>query len=110
MLAINHYISTGDHIGEGIAVPDGDKVRIMIAVNKAMEQDIKDFKAFQAKFNEIKGQFKLRLEDGGSNGIFHMYSFLVKESDMDTLASALTQAPGPKGWGSLKPLIDRYFG
>lgn len=109
MLAINHYISTGDNIGEGIATPDGDKVRVLIAVNKVMQQDKEDFQAFKAKFKEIKGRFKLTLNDHGSQGLFHMYSFLIEESQIDNLAVALTESPGPKGWGSLKPLIDKHF-
>jgi len=77
-VAINHYISTGDHIGEGIALEEGSqKVRVVVAVNTTLKDDREDFLKFKSKFDAIKLKFQTRLDDHGREGIFHTHSFAV---------------------------------
>ena len=53
IIAINHYISTGNHFGEGFALGEGSRVRIVIPVNLYMERDQKDFEAFRSRLDVL---------------------------------------------------------
>lgn len=112
--AINHYVSTGDHFGEGIGVPESDPafglVRVLIPVNRHMAQDQADFRCLQSKFDELAaaGEFPVRLEHMGTEGLFDYWSFVVPTFRMDALADELRRAPGPAGWGSGKAIIDQH--
>lgn len=106
--AINHYVSTGDHVGEGLGVPEGAYVRVLLPVNSAMAQDVSDFEAFRARFDELAPRFGLTLEGPERSGVYHIYSFRIHERDMDALARALRERPGPSGWGSMKAVIDKH--
>lgn len=111
LFAINHYVSTGDHVGEGIALPtgrEGDPSReqlVMIPVNTKMEQDREDFAAFGARLNELGWE----LEKMGRDGIFEFYALRIREDEMDALAEKLRERPGQEGWGSMKETIDKHF-
>lgn len=113
-LALNHYISTGDHFGEGVALPESDPalrlVRVLIPVNRTMKQDRVDFEKLRSKFDELAaaGEFPVRLEHMGREGLFEYWSFVVPEFRMDDLAAELRRAPGPAGWGSGKAIIDQH--
>lgn len=105
--AINHYISTGDHIGEGIAMPAGSgNVKIIVPVNRYIQADRDDIEKLRSKFEEIGDKFHVYLEKIGEDGRFDYWSFNVHESRMDDLARELRRAPGPAGWGSCKTIID----
>lgn len=94
-VAINHYISTGDHIGEGIALEEGSqKVRVVVAVNTTLKDDREDFLKFKSKFDAIKLKFQTRLDDHGREGIFHTHSFAVAKKDIELMTQAFTEAPG----------------
>lgn len=106
-MAINHYISTGDHLGEGVAIEEGpQKARVVVTVNMALKDDKEDFQKFKAKFEEIRAKFQTRLDDHGRNSIFHTHSFVILKKDIEAMAQAFTESPGPLGWGSMKKLID----
>jgi len=110
-LAINHYVSTGDHFGEGMALPlaaPAGVLRFVIPVNRAMEQDLEDFDRFRARFEQLAPKYKTELEDQGAEGLFHMWTFDLPERLVDRLARDLRAAPGPLGWGSPKSVIDEH--
>ncbi|PRY38472.1 hypothetical protein CLV58_109199 [Spirosoma oryzae] len=119
-LAINHYISTGDHIGEGMAVPEGpqkvrrgepdaqDKIRILVPYNITNDTDLDDLACFTSRFNELASQFSTRLEPLQGNGQFGLTSFVIRYQQAHLLSSKLMEKPGPAGWGSNKALIDQY--
>ena len=106
--AINHFVSTGNHIGEGIALPVGSKIRMLIPVNTVMTQDLQDFAAFRSRFLELAPRFALTLTGPENNGLFDIYYFDIEPGRMDELAQELRKKPGPKGWGSSKKVIDQY--
>jgi len=120
-VAINHYVSTGDHLGEGFALPEGpqrhtkgephaqDKVRILILVNLSNKTDIEDYEKFRSRFNQLAPEFKTRLENMGKEQNMQVYSFVVKYEQVPELTQKLTEKPGPLGWGSMKDLIDKHF-
>ena len=117
-LAINHYVSTGDHIGEGIALPHSpsqnrpglplptDVLQILMPCNTEDKLDISDFEKFKSRFLELQDTFKTKLEEGKPNGKFRLYFFLLRFGDCQALSQALMEKPGPLGWGSPKAIID----
>lgn len=106
-MSINHYISTGDHLGEGIAIEeDAQRVRVVVTVNTTLKDDKEDFEKFKAKFDEIKAKFQTRLIDHGRTSIFHTHSFVIAKKDIEAMSQAFVESPGPLGWGSMKKLID----
>lgn len=119
--AINHYVSTGDHIGEGVSMPEGpqrhptgephpdDKIRIVILVNSTNPTDIADFEKFQSRFSQIAPRFKTQLMHAGKQQHFLVKEFVIRYGQADELARALTEEPGPLGWGSMKDLIEKHF-
>lgn len=105
--AINCYISTGDHIGEGFATDAGlGKFMILIPVNPKLPPDLKDFAAFRSRFQEIAGRFHTTLEYQGLSAGMEIYSFVLAENRVDEMAKVLRECPGPLGWGSQKPRVD----
>jgi hypothetical protein len=107
--AINHYVSAGDHIGEGIAMPvDDNKIRFLIPVNPNLPLDVEDWNKFNSKLQEITfPAFKLE-NHGKTPPHFIMHTILVAEKDLTAFADALMEKPGKMGWGSPKTLIDRF--
>jgi hypothetical protein len=121
-LAINHYVSTGDEAGTGMVLPsddavmraDGtplpdDKLTIAIPVRITDDRDLDDFNAFRSRFDQLAPRFGLTLEPLQADGDMGVWGFAIRYRYCDALAEALTERPGPAGWGSCKPLIDEYF-
>lgn len=110
--AINHYVSTGEHLGQGIATEMLPGVfSLAIPVNTAMEEDVADFEAFEAKVAELcahPDEMPIRLVSSGKHGTFALYTLIVPAPILDDLARKLREKPGPKGWGSMKATIDQY--
>lgn len=106
--AINHYISTGDHFGEGIAVPEGGRVRVLIPVNVNLPQDGEDLRAFRSRFEELQSAYETALGYMGEEEGFEFWSFLIREDQADALARDLRASPGSLGWGSGKAIIDAH--
>lgn len=109
IFAINHYVSTGDRIGEGIMTPEGaGRVCVTIPVNRQLQEDQSDFACFKSRFEQLASRYHIRLEPMGRDGKFDFWAFRIAEADIDRLADALLEHPGPMGWGSLKELIDMF--
>jgi hypothetical protein len=117
-VAINHYISTGDHFGEGIALGDGkgkgepkpdEKFTIVIVVNRSLPVDIEDFQKFKSKLESLRNKFPIKLATHGTEQGFSQYSFALYYHQVPKLTQLLTESPGPLGWGSMKELIDTHF-
>ena len=112
-LALNHYISTGDHVGEGVAMEDhqGDYL-FNIAYDPQNAVDAADYIRFRRRITEIMeaGAIPLMVtEPDGRRGQFLVALLHVKPADVRRLAQELVRSPGAAGWGSMKPLIDEHF-
>lgn len=107
-LALNHYLSTGTHLGEGVAWQEGALVRVMLPVRADSEQDQRDFDALRARLDELAPEHGIRLGYLGQEGGMEMHSFTVRPERMGALAAALRERPGPLGWGSTKRQIDAH--
>lgn len=106
--AINHYVSTGDHIGEGVAQEVGGKLLFLIPVRVAAEQDQRDLAAFRARFDELAEPYQTAMRYMGEYDGFELWGFALAEDQADDLAADLTVRPGALGWGSGKAVIDSY--
>lgn len=117
-VAINHYISTGDHLGEGMAIGDGkgkgepkpnERFTIVILVNRSLPDDIEDFKKFKSKLESLEKTFPIKLSSHGTQEGFSQYSFDIYYHQVERLTQLLTESPGLLGWGSMKELIDKHY-
>ena len=105
---INHYISTGDLMGEGIAIPFEDKLKIVVLVNTTLPTDVENWCKLKSKLEDISRPAFVLEGHGITPPHFDAYTITVAESDLDAFADSLMEKPGPLGWGSTKELIDRY--
>ena len=120
-LAINHYVSTGDHLGEGVAMPEGeqrhatgephkdDQIRVIVAMDIGNPTDVADFEKFRSKFSKIAIEFDTNLTHEGVHGGMRIYTFVIRYRQCEKMAQRLTESPGPLGWGSPKELIDKHL-
>ena len=110
--SINHYVSTGDHFGEGLAmdtVPGA--LAFMIPVNTRMEGDAENFRRLEARIRQLRDhpeEWPVRLTDEGRQGLYHIYALHVPAPLVEPLAAKLREEPGPLGWGSPKKIIDSH--
>ena len=118
--AINHYISTGDSIGEGMALVEGMQkssdepaananVMVLLAVNSTDRTDMADFEKFVSRFSQLQARFSTSLKKLGKRTEFWQYSFSIAYGQCDDLAQALTEQPGSLGWGSMKSMLEKNF-
>ena len=110
--AINHFVSTGDHFGEGriLHAKTGDWL-VVLACNVNDEIDVEDMRKFESRFKEVIEETAIdaRLEKGEEVNGCRSYLLHVHDPDMLPLAQALISAAGEAGWGSMYPYIQRYF-
>lgn len=109
-VALNHYISTGDHVGEGVATPEGTIHQVLLAHRPSDATDAADWEKLQARLDELKSQgLGLKLTDegrvpnvpgpGGPQQM-HLHALHVPTGQVAWLTSLLREKPGPLGWGS----------
>ena len=127
--AINHYISTGDHLGAGTALETEDGgLLVVIPVNKANPDDLADADKFEQKIAELHNALSpekkavsngvdlfpgvelssgLELSRHTGNGAFDYLLLKLALRDARPLACALVRFPAAPGWGTCKVDLDR---
>jgi hypothetical protein len=108
ILAINHFVSTGDHIGEGGVYEDAGMYQVAVPVKQYLPLDRADFSKFRSRFKQVAPRFGIRLELVDYSNGMDIYAFKVAPAQVPALARALAAEPGKLGWGSTKPYVDRY--
>lgn len=104
-LAINRYVSTGDHYGEGIALElSHKKVRVLIPVtaapkSKTEQNDFANFKALKARLEELEDEVELQLSIIGLEGKHCFWGLDLNKEDIPELINLIEEEPGPLGWG-----------
>lgn len=107
IVAINHYISTGDMIGMGPAVPDGPhRIAPLILVNRSLEEDTTNFACFRSRFDELAAEFDTDLKLVDRHGPFDFWTFSIRTAQVDLLAKELRKRPGVLGWGTTKEQVE----
>lgn len=109
ILAVNHYVTTADCVGDGTAWEEGGMLCLVIAVNRGLPQDQRDFETLRSRMGELQGQGNWRLRFAERGMPFDFWMLEVACSDADRLIDQLVAAPGPLGWGSPKPLVDKLL-
>jgi hypothetical protein len=107
ILAINHYISTGDFIGHGMAIAREDKLEFIVLVNPNLPADVTDWGRLKSKLQEVQyPPFELESLGFTLDSNFLANTITLAETDLIAFADALIERPGPLRWGSQKYLID----
>ncbi len=112
--AINHYISTGDRLGEGTAMEDdiGDYV-FVISYDPKNPDDFADYGRFKRRIAEIvaaRRNLRICLVDTGDKQGRFLNAFLhVCPADLRRLAAELVRSCGEAGWGTPKAVIDKHL-
>ncbi len=113
IFAITHYVSTGDYVGECIALEsetDPDAIIILLTENTSDPVDSADFAKFMARAKEIAATgLYATFAKAGSSAPFRSTMFTLRNSDVPAWALALLSSPGAGEWGSLKPILDQHF-
>ena len=110
-LAINHYISTSENLGQGYLMTGEEtpgKITIIIPVNKKLQEDLDNWDKLYSRLLEIDAliNFEVKLYDENAPN-FIVQSIVLDHNDLDALADALVAKPGVLGWGTPKPIVDR---
>ena len=111
ILALNHYITVGDCLGEGNIAVEGGEIKFVIPVNTSLPVDIADWNKLKSKLSEMAYP-KFILEDLGTDRYdsddpwFRMFTLTIKDEDCDAFIQCLCEKPGKLGWGSPKVFLD----
>lgn len=112
ILGINHYISTGDYYGEGVALEaEAGLWAFAIGYDPSSPQEKADLTALKVRLEELRQSgLDLREEiqpwaDRGK-GRFNFLLVYVHQDDLTRLAQGLVREPGRAGWGSTYPLLQ----
>jgi hypothetical protein len=108
-LALNHYISTGDHVGEGIAMywHDG-RIAFNVPYAPRELEDKDNWTRLEARLHQMQADddFSVEIQDGGMTpGGFRVMILLLAEDDVPAFTLALKEKPGPIGWGSMRSFL-----
>ena len=113
LVAMNHYISTGDHIGEGNALidtskPGPNRLGVVVPVDPKNSIDVRDFELLQLRLTEIAAENgpSVELENHGSMDRFDAWIMFVAEPLIPALTAALKAKPSAEGWGSVKLEVE----
>ena len=108
MVAFNHYITTAEHIGDGVALPVGDDLAVCIPYAPCEFEDSTNWRCLEARLQEIvaKDSLNIRIRnDGTGEGRFTLMIVTLPQSDITRLTTLLKAKPGPLGWGSLRTFL-----
>jgi len=104
---LNHYITTGDNLGEGFALGFGGDVLFNVPVNPTCPTDTADWEKLASRLGEITFP-KIKQANQGLVAGFRQQMITIAKKDCMAFADALIERPGPLGWGSVKKLIDLH--
>jgi hypothetical protein len=103
IFAINHYVLTGEDVGEGVMGALGDgRFMVYIPVEHRSPTRVADFECFRSRFDELAPLYGTTLEFVGRGGASDEWRFAIRGDQMDALATDLRERPGQSGWGSTK--------
>jgi hypothetical protein len=107
LFAINHYVSTGDHIGEGMAFDEGPDTMVSIPYDPNSPVDTNDFRLLTVRLKEIEaeGGPKVTFRDMGIAGKWQLMVMRVRITDVPALAEKLMEKPSAEGWGTCRDAI-----
>src|SRR6185312_814510 len=111
--AVNHYISTGDHIGEGVGFETETAWVLNIPVNPNLRDDVEDWEKLKSRLNLLvrEGGADARLEPAlSSPAALVLYTLTIPKDTVRPFCRALMEKPGSRGWGTGKFAMDNTWG
>ena len=109
-LAINHYISTSDNLGQGNYMQDPedpDQIILVVPVNKKRQEDLDNWDKLYSRLQELSSQINFALLPAQNSPDFIVNAISIKHNDLNALSYALVNKPGLLGWGTPKLMVDR---
>lgn len=101
VMGIQHYISTGDYVGEAIVFEArGGEYLIGVPHDPRNPEDLGDWLALRARLDELRDHVRFSVEHFGREGRFEHWIVRIHGRDLDRFAGLLREQPGPRGWGS----------
>lgn len=110
MYGLNHYISIGDHIGEGLAYIMGDDLALLVVHNPGNPVDAEDWRRLSARLYELRREVRFQLKYHGASPPFEAWNLKLARADVDRFAALLREGPGPLGWGSVYAQLQQLGG
>ena len=109
VFALNYYISTGDHVGEGVAYIK-EKSTVLLVAHRPREWEDKDnWERLLARIRELENEkFPCVAIHEGGDGEFTFWGIRVLTSELDNFAAKIKEKPGPRGWGSMYTFLERH--
>ena len=120
-VAINHFATTSDKIGDGMFSEFRDgRIAVLVSVNLYNTIDCMNFKRLQARLEFVAPELKRRginvaLErlpgEPTESRPFELYQLHVPKERIQllTVAGVLAKGSEPLGWGTEKPLADTFL-
>ena len=109
-LAINHYISTSENLGQGNYMQDPEKpdqIILVVPVNKKRQEDLDNWDKLYSRLQELSSQIDFTLLPAQYSPDFIVNAISIKHNDLNALSYALVNKPGLLGWGTPKLMVDR---
>lgn len=110
ILAINFYISTGDHIGEGMALEGKEgEIIVLVPFDPRHPDDRDDARRLRSRLSEIRAatpNLRVKVTEEKTGSQFDILQVSVSPSDLRPLAAELVRESGAEGWGTCKAVID----
>lgn len=108
--SLNFYMTLGDHFGTAVGFdpPGQDKTVLSVAVNRDNELDQENFEKLRARLAQIRDENGLAAslnDEEEREDQFEFWTLHVPEDEIQPLAEALREKPGPKGYGSTYDLM-----
>lgn len=116
ILALNHYITTGDTIGHvGMLAGKNGEMQALIPCDLSNSVDHADLKLLARKIEYLQPFFHeadvhVQFEDSGvQRDKFRTFILSFHRRDLLIIACALAMESKSIGWGSPKPYVDAYI-
>lgn len=111
ILAINLYVSTGNRVGECMALRGRNGVLdILILCNRESPQDVKEFGQFRARIEELReAGYPVTLTSKHRVNRFDAWELRVAEKHVLGLAAGLINADSEERYGAASRVVLQHF-
>lgn len=112
-VSINHYIETGDQVGQGWVLDGGDWVLVLLPVEAFSDEDKSNFACLESRLDELNFKFfdsRTELIRMGYHDGMDLFALRVRKDQVYGMSRFLVSEPGLEGWGTAKEYVDQMAG